>query len=108
MTVTEGDHVAVQCRSECNPTCRFNWTRGSDKTWYLNRDLLTLSAISRQYNDIYTCEAQNAYGKKTANLNINVKCKYLLMALYINYIKSTTPITGRSRNNRRLIKVLAV
>uniref|UniRef100_A0A3Q2CB09 B-cell receptor CD22 n=1 Tax=Cyprinodon variegatus TaxID=28743 RepID=A0A3Q2CB09_CYPVA len=76
--IFEGSSVTLRCSSEANPPANY--------TWYKKTKTSTLQPLSRgsefllnniQSSDSgeYYCEAENQLGKRSTNLNVDVKCK---------------------------------
>ena len=67
----------IVCFAQCNPPCQFHWIKPDESV--IDGSNLTISSLSKNDHGTFTCHTGNGYGNNaTKNLNVTVKCKYLM------------------------------
>ena len=86
-TLEEGADLSLYCNVTGFPNPSVTWTKGGADAPIVRNSWLNLTTINRDKAGDYTCNGNNACGKKSsAVITIDVQCKNaLLLTLSLNY-----------------------
>ncbi|KAK3575812.1 hypothetical protein CHS0354_018283 [Potamilus streckersoni] len=72
----ENHPVIIQCTADCNPTCSFQWRRGSVPGYLKYNQTLIIDSVGKIYTDNYTCTVSNGITGRSQSLHTTLVVIY--------------------------------
>ncbi|KAK3586303.1 hypothetical protein CHS0354_035087, partial [Potamilus streckersoni] len=72
----ENHPVIIQCTADCNPTCSFQWQRGSVPEYLKANQTLMIGSVGKSDTDNYTCTVSNGITGRSQSLQTTLVVIY--------------------------------
>ncbi|KAK3592246.1 hypothetical protein CHS0354_032728 [Potamilus streckersoni] len=86
----ENHPVIIQCTADCNPTCSFQWRRGSVPGYLKPNQTLMIDSVGKSDTDNYTCTVSNSITGRSQSLQTTLVVIYEAKIVSLSLLDSNT------------------